>query len=396
MLKEYLRTALGCVKRIPMLFARLMPRSKDIYIFGAWLGQKFSDNSRALYLYALEHSRKKCYWITANKGVYKTLKTQGLPVLMAYSLKGLYIQARAGVAFTCVSDGDFCRQMLAGCQHINLWHGVGGGKTIGMDDKEYRENALSFHGRVYGKIEDKLLKKPYFVATGPAMKQVFTTAFGIDEAHFLYAGQPRNDMFYQPDYIPQTISKEEFGGKTVILYMPTHRKTGQVQMDMEKLLDLPALEAFCRENNAVFLIKKHFYHSAEREDLSRYPHILDITNRPVDSNELLMVSDCLISDYSSCTADYLLLDRPIFYYCYDYEDYISQDREMYWDYDSITPGPRCGSFPALLEQLKLWLAQGQDTYLPERKRVRDLFYAPQCQGTACDQILTQLRQKGLG
>lgn len=389
-MKELIRTCLGAVKRIPMLLAQFFPRDKDLYIFGAWLGKKFSDNSRALFLYALKHSDKKCYWICNSKQVYQQLKNDGLPVLMAYSPKGLFYQLRAGVAFSCVGDGDFCRQMLGGCTHVSLWHGVGGGKTIGMDDREYRENALSFHGRVYSKLEQRPMRKHYFVATGETMKNVFKTAFMIPDDHFIMAGQPRNDMFYDPTYQPQTIRHADYQGKKVIVYMPTHRKAGQIKMDMSKLLDLAKLNTFCQENNAVFLIKKHFYHRSETEQLDAYPNIIDITDTPMDSNELLLAADYLISDYSSCTADYLLLDRPLFYYCFDYEAYIREDREMYWDFDTITPGHRSENFSQLLEHLRQTIADGEDAFQAERKRVRDMFYDPDCQCIASDKILQQV------
>ena len=390
-MKELIRTCCGVIKRIPMILTQLMPRDKDLYIFGAWLGQKFSDNSRALFLYALEHSDKKCVWICNNKSVYEKLKADGLPVLMAYSLKGLYTQARAGAAFSCVGDGDFCRQMLGGCTHVSLWHGVGGCKKIGMDDREYRDNALSFHGRVYSFLEEKPLKKHYFIYTSEETKKVFKTAFLVPDDHFIHGGQPRNDMFYDPDYRPQTISHDEFGGKKVIVYMPTHRKTGQVRMDMSKLLDLPALNDFCEKHNAVFLIKKHFYHGAEKEDLSAFPNIMDITNRPVDSNELMLATDYLISDYSSCTGDYVLLDRPMFFYCFDYQDYVSLDRDMYWPYDSVTPGAHCTQFSQLLESLEQAL-QGSDPYAAERKRVRDMYYDETCQSACSGMILEQVEK----
>lgn len=389
-LKELLRTLAGCLKRIPLFFSLLIPRSKNIYIFGAWLGQKFSDNSRALFLYALEHSDKKCFWICNNKQVYSQLQKDGLPVLMAYSPKGIYYQLRAGVAFSCIGDGDFYRQLLGNCVHVELWHGVGGGKKIGLDDRIYRENALSFHGRVYARLEKFALRKHYFVCTSDEMQKVFQTAFLIPEDHFIFAGQPRNDMFYDKAYKSQTVSRADFGNKKVILYMPTHRKSGSVAMDMSKLLDLDALNTFCQKNNAVFLIKKHFYHRDEIEALEQYPNIIDITAKPMDSNELLLIADYLISDYSSCTADYLLLDRPLFYYCYDYEAYTQEDRDLYWAFETITPGPHSENFAALLQHLTETVVDGQDAYAAERKRVRDMFYAPDNQCAACDKILKQV------
>lgn len=388
-IKEFIKTCLGTVKRIPLLLSQLSIRSKKIYIFGAWFGERFSDNSRALYLYALEHTDKKCIWICKSKELYEKMRRQGLPVLRTYSLKGIYYQLRAGVAFSSTGAVDFCRELLGGCVHIELWHGVGGGKKIGLDDKFTRKTALSPRCRFYTLLEKHALRKRYFVSTSQEMQNVFRSAFLIPDDHFIYAGQVRNDMFYDPSYVPETISRQEFSGKKVIVYMPTHRQKGSVKMDMSQLLDLEALNTFCEQNNAVFLIKKHFYHAGESEKLENYPNILDLTTRKMDSNELLLAADYLISDYSSCTADYLLLDRPLFYYCYDYQEYLQVDRDMYWDFETITPGPRCEDFAQLLDSMRQTIEKGQDSYTDERTRVRDMFYRPSCQCMAADKILEQ-------
>jgi len=390
-INELVKTCLGTVKRIPLLLSQLSVRSQNIYIFGAWYGEKFSDNSRAMYLYALEHSGKKCFWICKNKQLYTRLKQAGLPVLRVYSPKGIYYQLRAGVAFSTTGIVDFCRELMGGCTHVELWHGIGG-KKVGFDDKFFCETALSPRCRFYAWLEKRALGKRYFIAPSPEMKRIFQSAFRIKDDHFIYAGQPRNDMFYDKDYPMQTISREEFGGKKILLYMPTHRKEGAQQMDIAQLLDLAALDSFCKTHNAVFLIKKHFYHGAEKEHLEAYPNIIDITNRSVDANELLMIADCLISDYSSCVTDYLLLDRPVFYYCFDYQEYVAQDRELYWPFDMITPGPRVEKFPELLEELEQTLVRGQDAYSAERKRVRDMFYAPENQAPAAQKILASVQQ----
>lgn len=391
-IKEITKLCFGTVKRVPLWISMLIPRSKNIYMFGAWYGQRFSDNSRALYLYTLKHTNKKCVWICKNREIYNTLLEKGLPVAMTSSLKGIYYQLRAGVAFSVTGAGDFCRELLGNCVHVELWHGVGGGKKIGMDDRAFRENALVPRRRFYAKLEKIPMRKRYFVATCREMQKVFESAFGIDQDHFIHGGQTRNDMFYDSNYVMNTISKEEFAGKRIVVYMPTHRQEGKVLMDMSKLLDLPALDHFCRENNMVFLIKKHFYHANEREYLEDYSNIIDITRRTLDTNELLMVADYLISDYSSCTADYLLLDRPVFYYCFDYEDYLRNDRDMYWDYDTITPGSRSYTFEDLMTQLTKLIVHGQDEYIEERKRVRDMFYAPENQCCASEKVLEQVEQ----
>ena len=72
---------------------------------------------------------------------------------------------------------------------------------------------------------------------------------------------------------------------------------------------------------------------------------------PFDSQELLLASDLLITDYSSCYFDFLLLDRPIIHYAYDYQSYGSIDRGFYYDLENVSGGSIVKTEEKLLESL---------------------------------------------
>ena len=86
-----------------------------------------------------------------------------------------------------------------------------------------------------------------------------------------------------------------------------------------------------------------------------YSNITDITKKSMDIQEILMDTDILISDYSSTYIDYLLLDRPLIFYNFDYEDYLQNDREMYYDYDEVTPGYKAATFDEVSRRMKIIL-----------------------------------------
>ncbi|MGX8694635.1 MAG: CDP-glycerol glycerophosphotransferase family protein, partial [Methanobrevibacter sp.] len=66
--------------------------------------------------------------------------------------------------------------------------------------------------------------------------------------------------------------------------------------------------------------------------------IYDLTD--YDSiEEMFLVSDILITDYSSVMFDYAILDRPIFLYTYDMEEYRDKLRGIYFDIEELSPGP---------------------------------------------------------
>lgn len=387
---QYLKMLIGTIKRVPLFITTFIPKQKNLYIFGAWFGQKYSDNSKALFETAIKGNSIKSVWITKNKEVYNLLKKQGKPVEMASSLRGIWLQCRAKVAITCTGKDDFNSKLLGSAYHIELWHGVGGGKTVGFDDAVYRSQMDNIRGRYYRRIEKYPYRNSYFTCTSNVMKEVFMGAFRLPESHYFMAGQPRNDMFYDINYQIRTIDVSKLKGRKVITYLPTHRKAGTESIDCSKLFDLKVINDFCKENGCIFIIKKHFYHKHEIEQLSGFDYILDWTSYiEIDTNELLIVTDYLITDYSSVATDYLLLDRPVIYYCFDLEHYLKEDRDVYWDYDSITPGTKAHNFDELRKSL-VEILSGKDDYKLERKRVRDMFYDPSCQCEAANKILSSV------
>lgn len=389
---ECLKMSIGTIKRIPLFISTMIPKQENLYIFGAWFGQKYSDNSKALFETALQDASIKSIWITKNFEIYNLLKNQNLPVEMSTSLRGIWLQCRAKVAITCTGKNDFNSKLLGNAYHIELWHGVGGGKTVGFDDATYRSQMDNIRGRYYRKIEAIPYRHSYFVCTSDEMKRIFLGAFRLPESHYLMAGQPRNDMFYDINYQIKTLDVSELMGRKVIAYLPTHRKNGDEKIDCSKLFDFEQLNTFCKNNNCIFLIKKHFYHKDEIEQISKFEYILDWSNRiSVDTNELLMVIDYLITDYSSVATDFLLMKKPVFYYCYDYDEYILNDRTMYWNYDQISPGPKVKNFEQLIESLKLVICEDKDEYKSQRNTILNMFYGEQARKMVGNDILKYIK-----
>ncbi len=127
-------------KMVINYLSMLSIRSKTIYVFGSWKGNKFSDNPKYLYLEALKDKRLTSIWITKNKNVYTTLKAQGFRVYLYKSLSGIYYQLRASVYFTCMSKQDVFSLVMGNATRINLWHGVGLKKILHDDKITKRKN----------------------------------------------------------------------------------------------------------------------------------------------------------------------------------------------------------------------------------------------------------------
>ncbi|MCM0005843.1 CDP-glycerol glycerophosphotransferase family protein [Bacillus cereus group sp. BfR-BA-01119] len=369
--------------------SKLIPRNRRIYVFGSWEGNKFSDNSKYLYINSHEIADIRAIWITKNRDVYKSVSELGYEVYMAYSLKGIIAQLRCGIYFTTVSPYDLCPEFLGGAIHVNLWHGIPIKKIVYDDEitNVYTKNKFK---RYIDSINKFLFfipeKNKYIISPSDEISKIYTSAFRQNRNQILELGQPRNDVFYKEELEDPGFS-EKIRSNKVILYMPTHRKEGRVGMNISENFDLKSLNDFCVENNVLFVIKKHYYHRMENEGLDNYSNIVDITNEIYDTQMLLKFADILITDYSSCYIDYLLLERPILFYCFDYENYVETDRGLYFEYNSITPGPKINKFADLLSILEKALGNEWEIYTEDIKRKKEFFHSYRNKGLLSSNLI---------
>lgn len=347
-------------------------RNKNKIIFGAWFGNKFADNSKYLFKSMLLDNRIRAIWITKNINIYNEMQKEGYEVYMHNSIKGIYHQLTASKYFTCTGKDDVAYYLLGNAKHIELWHGIPL-KKIMYDDNINNNHKNDDENNLLKKIiKGPESKRLVVVSTSNKISEIYGSAFRIEKDKILQIGQPRNDVFFNNNIEDYSFPKE-YKDKKVILYMPTHRKEGKVEFNINKILDLKKINELCKKNNAVFLIKKHYYHSNEKINLDDFSNIKDITNEEYDSQMLLKYTDILITDYSSCYIDYLLLDRPIIFYNFDYDDYLKTDREMYFDYESVTPGNKVNNYEELEIEIRD-LLNNSDSFSEERTKVRNLFY----------------------
>ena len=358
------------IKKICSLnLSTMQKRDPNLYVFGSWFGDKFADNSKYLFLYFLQKG-EKAYWITKSEKVYQELKSQGLPVAMAYSEEGKRLCSKAGYIVTSTALSDVNENVIGGATRIDLFHGIPLKKI--MYDDEVGGKMLTKSQRIHELLTRHALKDYYVFSSSDTVSKSIRTAFRVDDDHILQYGLPRNDAFFDGSLKKLRFSEIDY--KYVISYLPTHRNVGKNPIPIEKLFKLKQLDDFCRENGILFLIKKHFYHNSEKTDLTGYTNIVDFTGQSYDTQELMYNSDALITDYSSCYIDYLLLNRPIVFYSYDLEDYLKNDREMYYNYEDVAPGEICTDFDHLFKALNQ-ITKNKFAISSNQVRVRDLFFA---------------------
>lgn len=222
-----------------------------------------------------------------------------------------------------------------GTKIIQVWHACGAFKMFGYD----------VLGKGYGAseayISDIKIHSNYDVVT-VSSKEVakhYATAFNMDEGKIYGTGVPRTDVFFDEKnirYATDRVLKKfpKLANKKIILYAPTFRGRGQTDVGFDMTLDLDKINKNIKEGY-IFALKMHPFVKTRLEgDLE---NIIDLSDYG-DVNDLLMMSDMLITDYSSVVFEFSLMDKPIIMYAPDKEEYIAE-RDFYYGYDNFVPGP---------------------------------------------------------
>lgn len=313
---------------------RLIPKDSRLVLLTSWLGEKYIDNSKYVYEYLLDYKDYKAVWMTNNNQIYDNLKENNRPVCKFNSLRGLWYQLRAQVVFSSIQFADYNPWLVNRCLYIDLGHG----HPIKDPGKEhFTEESRLVDSLILNKIDY------YAIVASDFSRRLYTQVIDIPLNKILVSDFARNDVFIDASLrdgknLFIQVIKEKY--KKVVTYMPTHRGMGACKMEMHGILPLEALQSLCERNNVLFVIKKHFYHRDEKDFLEKYPNIMDITSvEDIDPQVLLFQSDVLVTDYSACYIDYMLLNRPLLFYQYDIADFTSNERSLYMSFKDIDIAP---------------------------------------------------------
>ena len=358
------------INAVVLYLSMLSIRSEKIWVFGAWAGMKFSDNSKYMYLHMQHDQQIKSIWISKREDIVDELRKKGLEAYLYKSLKGIWYQLRAKYVFFCVAVTDVNEYLVGNAYLINLMHGIGGKKS-GYADKINKNNP--FHNESLSIKSRKIARrKSFYVSTAYSYDNVIEETFRANQHQIIHAGFTRNDVFFRHFDNDTSISYKT--NKKYILYLPTHRQEGRVKFCLEKVFDFAKLNELLVKYDCQLVIKKHFYHNNEGKEAEEFSNIIDLTGTDYDTQLLMKNSNMLITDYSSCYVDYLLTEKPIGFYCFDLEEYQKNDRELVFKYEDSTPGFKAFSFEELYDQLNEFLAYQADEYALERVNMKSKFF----------------------
>ena len=322
------------------LLSYIIPKKEKLLLFGSTRGESYGGNPKYLHKYADSNGLEAVY-VTKSDKIKAEISAKGYNVNRGFWVN-IWLLLRAEHIFieATVYDASYFYILLGRFSIIQLWHGVPLKKI---------ENDAAKTDRVYAFLNSIMNPRYSLIpANDPETAKNFESAFG--NKNVKVTGYPRNDILFEDrDGYPELSDKYNLRKyKKNILYAPTFRDNTEFKPFTEEFLK--ELDKQFAESEYLLLVKEH-PNKTEVILPDGVTNILQISKEKVDIMELLLWSDVLITDYSSTCFDFALTGRPMMFYCFDYEEYLSKNRAMYYDYKSTMPGPFIESESDLLNAI---------------------------------------------
>ncbi|MGB5554804.1 MAG: CDP-glycerol glycerophosphotransferase family protein [Flavobacteriaceae bacterium] len=359
---------------------RLIPRQKNICVFGAWNGHRYSDNSKYLYLYVREHHPEiNAIWITREEKIKEKVLAVGGLAFLTKDFRGIYYCLLAKNVFLTSGKRDVNYLAINGANCVQLWHGSPL-KKIGLDDR-FSDSNTYFQTKIVAHLYPFLTEFniDYILSNAQVFTDKMASSFNMPIAKVLETGCPRNDAFYSKEQDPYNVAlRSRFVGCRLIYYMPTFRGHGK----SKSLFTLPdfnleSVLAFLEANNLVFISKGHYVdNSLLEKNPDPKSRLIDLEDKDVNEiNFMLKDADLLITDYSSAYFDFLLTEKPLIFAAFDLDEYLAGSREMYFNYEDVVAGPIVKNWTALMASLEtIWDDQNFSRLVKEKNALFNKYH----------------------
>lgn len=379
-LGNFIRKIMYMVRSIAFkIVTQSIKTEENLIVFGCFNGKSYCDSPKAIYQYMLGEEKFKDYqfiWIFKEPDNHKYLTENKNTIVIANSGKEYYralARAKYWIFNYKISDYIFPKKDQI---FVQCWHGTPL-KRLGCD-LEHFDNALNTLEGMKKRYKKEAEKFSYFLSPSEFATEKFISIWNLKEIGkekcILELGYPRNDFLYNytKDDINQIKENLEIkdSNKKILLYAPTYRDnqhttgigyTYKTEVDFDKLKEELSDEY-------IILFRAHWL-VANQFDFDKYKGFIYNVSDYDDINELYVLADVLITDYSSVFFDYANLKRPIIFYMYDLEEYRDNIRGFYLDLKEL-PGNIVKTEKELITTIK---ETNEDFYEDKYKRFNQRF-----------------------
>lgn len=364
------------------------PMKKNVILFESFLGRNYSDSPKYIseYLHRTYPGKYKLVW------TLEDTKTEiGYPVtrVKRFSLRYLYYLACAKY-FVYNGRQPLWMRKRKGQVFLETWHGTPLKKLV-FDMEDVTSATPLYKKNVYNQAKGW----DYLISPNKFSSEIFKSCFMFENT-LLETGYPRNDILYagnREEFVEKIRKKIGIpAGKKRILYAPTWRDDlyyEQGQYKFELKLDLKKMQKVLSDEY-VILLRTHYF--VENEiDLDGMEDFAINVSQYDDIAELYLISDLLITDYSSVFFDYANLRRPMIFFTYDLEKYRDILRGFYMDMEKEVPGPLVFDTDQVIECILQ-----KEKLMEEYKERYDAFYQKYCgweDGKATERVVNAMLSK---
>ncbi|MBO4815558.1 MAG: CDP-glycerol glycerophosphotransferase family protein [Clostridia bacterium] len=330
-------------------------------LFCSFYGKSYTDSPKAIYEYMQKQDKYKEYkyiWVFKELEKYEYLTKNKNTKIVRYNSKE-YEQYLAKSKYWIWNYRTLNYITPKKNQiYVQCWHGTPL-KKLGYDI-ENPDDVLNTKNEIRHKYKIDAKKFKYFLSPSKFATEKFISAWNLKkikkENCIIQEGYPRNDFLF--NYTDKDIQriKEKLGitktNKKIILYAPTWRDNqhkSEVGYTYKTELDFDRLQKELGQDY-IILFRAH-YLVANSFNFEKYKEFVYNVSDADDINELYIIADMLITDYSSVFFDYANLKRPIIYYMYDFEEYKNELRGFYIDLEEL-PGKIIKEESELIKEIK--------------------------------------------
>lgn len=317
-------------------------------LFCCFNGKSYSCSPKAIYEYMINNDEFKDYkfiWAFVDDKKYKYLEENintTVVKIREKEYKKYLAKAKYWIFNYKIPDFLYPKKNQI---FVQCWHGTPL-KRLGCD-LEHFDNVLNTIDGIKKRYKIEASKFTYFISPSKFASEKFISAWNLKEIGkeniIVEEGYPRNDfLFNYKEKDVQQIRKKlgiENDNRKIILYAPTYRsdqhQTGLGYVYKEEIDFKKMEEKFGKEY--LILFRPHYF-IANSFDFDKYKGFVYNVANIDDINELYIISDILITDYSSVFFDYANLKRPMIFFMYDLEHYKNESNGFYIALNEL-PGP---------------------------------------------------------
>lgn len=352
------------IKKITILsyrcMVRILPVKKKVILFESNLGRNYTGNPRAVYEEMVREGldqEYECIWFFEDQRKKIPGKAK---VVKRARFQYLYYMAVAKVwVFDCRQPEFLIKRKET--SYIQTWHGTPL-KKLALDMEQIDSVVSSSIEEYHEQFRKNTATWDYLISQNRFSTETFRRCFDFADKPIFEVGYPRNDILFRgnsKEYIEKIKKHYHIPlDKKVILYAPTWRDNEFYVQGCYKFVSPLDFKKAQKElgEDYVFLVKYHYLVS-DKIDWSEYEGFVYSFNEKIDISRLYLISDMMITDYSSVMFDYSILKRPMLFFAYDLEDYENNLRGFYFDFLKEAPGPISKTTDQLISDIKQYDAK---------------------------------------